>query len=62
MALERQQGEDKAMNNALDAAYLALDECLDSLDQRIEVGDLAQTDKIWICRSIINALKDQPHD
>jgi hypothetical protein len=40
----------------LDAAYEALDECLDGLPKTVEVGDIAQTDKIWICRSIINAL------
>lgn len=44
------------MSDLLDVTYDTLEECLDSLDQRIEVGDLAQTDKIWICRSIINAI------
>jgi hypothetical protein len=62
--LSRQRGfgnhnhtlEGGVMIEPLDAAYDALEECLDSLDRTIEVGDISQTDKIWICRSIINAL------
>ena len=45
------------MTEPLDAAYEALDDCLDRLDTRLGVGDLSQTDKIWICRSILNAIR-----